>query len=205
MASFSSTEDLLSIFQRDLNRVADIDRNTRRRGLQKLLDDLPWDLPRESAKTLALNGFLNSALLPTILKTLPDSVEKCRELALKILQRIVKRGDLFEENSSSITQALCSRISDIPFPEPAEELRLTVLQCISQLIKGSDGALCNQIANISLISVSKSLQDLFPAAKCEASEIVIAFSERCELSVQLNFRLLLKGILLNYFCVFFFL
>ena len=33
---------LLSKLQRDINRSQDADRNTRRRGLQKLIDDIPW-------------------------------------------------------------------------------------------------------------------------------------------------------------------
>ncbi len=36
------TAELVAKFQRDLNRVLDTDRNTRKRGIQNLIDEIPW-------------------------------------------------------------------------------------------------------------------------------------------------------------------
>lgn len=55
-------EALRKTFSRDINRTNDSDRNTRKRGLQKLLEDLPWQRVKGSnmsalADLLVLDAF----------------------------------------------------------------------------------------------------------------------------------------------------
>jgi len=41
---------LLQKLQRDINRLVDNDRTSRKRGLQKLLEDIPWDTTNKAQK-----------------------------------------------------------------------------------------------------------------------------------------------------------
>lgn len=87
-------------FQRDLNRISDTDRMTRKRGLQNLLDALPWNNKTDYPYLI---NFIKSSLIELLLITLTDAIEKCRELTLKILMKI------FELNSTSATTAILQR------------------------------------------------------------------------------------------------
>ena len=58
---------LVSSTQREINRLSDSDRATRKRGLQKLLDDLPWTGKGGSGTKKALKQFVTSILLPAVL------------------------------------------------------------------------------------------------------------------------------------------
>jgi hypothetical protein len=55
-----SSSDLLQKFQRDINRMSDSDRNTRKRGLQKLLEELPWNSNKQKK---ALESLLSTHIL----------------------------------------------------------------------------------------------------------------------------------------------
>lgn len=204
IASATTVEEMQAVLQRDLNRMTDSDRNTRKRGIQKILDDIPWD-HKLTTRADVLHAFLLTVLLPPTVAAVADPVEKCRELALKMLLKIVSCDISFDtKTATTIFNALCARINDLPFPEPAEELRLLVLQVMSVLLRGMclGSPLSDETAGGAatvLSVVCKSLQDNFPAAKIEASEIVIFVSEKFPVQVQLNFRGLLKSLVANIF------
>jgi hypothetical protein len=58
---------LVSSTQREINRLTDEDRNTRKRGLQKLLDEVPWAGKGGSGTKKAVKQFAVSILLPAVL------------------------------------------------------------------------------------------------------------------------------------------
>ena len=116
-------------FQRDLNRTLDNDRNTRKRGLQKLLDDLPWasKSQRKDLVDFVLNSVFNSLLV-----TLSDQVEKCRELTLSLFRKLIDVAGVAVglDKTHTLVIKLCDRINETPFQEPAEELRLQVVDML---------------------------------------------------------------------------
>ena len=65
---------------------------------------------------------------------------------------------------SAIIVKLCKRISEIPFPETSEELRLIILQLLRELIKTYPEAMENSLKEIGFM-LSKCLTDAFPSAK----------------------------------------
>jgi hypothetical protein len=73
-------------YQRDLNRIAESDRNTRKRGLQKLLEDLPWESRQES---IHLQQLCISSLFRQLFALLGDPVEKCREVSLTMYRKML--------------------------------------------------------------------------------------------------------------------
>lgn len=203
--SAKSANELQALLQRDINRMTDSDRNTRKRGLQKLLDDIPWN-PKSAEQVEVLHTFLSDVLLAPAVAVISDPVEKCRELALKILMKIVSCNLNIEgSNIAAVINVLCGRVNDLPFPEPAEELRLMVLEVLFSLLRKAcndtnyDTAFRSTMSTTVFPVICKVLQDNFPAVKVLGSEIVIFISEKFARLVQEGFRPLLKSLIANIF------
>lgn len=179
-------------FQREVNRALDADRNTRKRGLQKLFETLPWD--KKSTKSELLK-FIEDNFLKACILGISDEVEKCREYSLKILKSyfglLPKKSVLPLEVTQSILRALYSRVNEVPFPEVAEELRLlvvellsTVVQRIKPLLKettAEDGTVMESLFPVFnsdldrlVVALSKLLGDSFPAVKRATAELLIS-------------------------------
>jgi len=144
---------LLSKFQRDINRMQDSDRNTRHRGLQKLLTDLPWTGKGGAGTKKALRQLLGNNVLPILLGLdlsgadssafrttglgmLSDPVEKCRAMCLQVLKTMLENVTGFKSSIVCATvYALSLRVSETPFPEAAEELRLVVVENLHAAVK----------------------------------------------------------------------
>jgi len=149
---------LLSKFQRDINRMQDADRNTRHRGLQKLLTDLPWTGKGGSGSKKALRQLISNNVLPILLGLdlsgtgtssfrttgpgmLSDPVEKCRALSLQVVKTMLENVTGFKSSFVCATAyALSLRVSESPFPEAAEELRLVVVENLHALLKYAHAA-----------------------------------------------------------------
>jgi len=188
-------ESFVIKYQRDVNRISDNDRNTRKKGLEKVLGDLPWN---KSSQRAHIEKFSKEILFPLISSHISDSVEKCRELSLAITSKILGISPLLPELGTGSITILCSRLSDIPFPEPAEELRFKILALLSELLQND--VLNDAISTLSfnlLLAVSKSLLDNFPAAKKAAADILLILHAKIPISIRLHFKTLLKGLLIN--------
>lgn len=220
--SFSTAADLQTAFQREINRCADSDRNTRKRGMQKLLEDIPWASssgPKATEETRrALGEFLRSSVIELVARSIPDAVEKCRECALKILLNTLTNScsaaltqnesgspiGFVDDFAVSIARALSDRLGDIPFPETVEELRLLVLQSIHVLVAqrlDHNPMLRREVVSVVIMSLGRALHDQFPASKVQAAETIalIASDAVDPLSIRLHYRHVLKGLAQNAF------
>ena len=186
-------ESFRTNFLRDINRVSDNDRNSRKRGLQKLLDELPWnDKNNNLLKQLILSDIL-SALYPRI----SDPVEKCRELCLKCFYKVVSGNFLPVPVAEEAITCLCARLDDIPYPEQVEEMRLQILQIILITLQKLSQPITPTLANKVLSAVGKSSMDPFPSVKKESAEILSLICRLCPSSIRFHFKSLLKGFTLN--------
>lgn len=163
-------------FQRDLNRVLDSDRNTRKKGLQNILESLPWTSKKNREGLL---NYLFQSVLKVILPCISDAVEKCREFSLKILKQLTliwKQVDY--ELLVELTNKLTERVNDLPFPEQAEELRLLIAELFFKLVEKdcemkivynnfNDSRIVTKIASI----LPKFLTDNFPQVKRALGEL----------------------------------
>jgi dynein assembly factor 5 len=193
---------LLQKYQRDINRMSENDRNTRKRGLQKLLEDLPW---RNNKQKKGLEKLICNCILAPILVGISDPVEKCRELSLSLLASsftVLQSNSLNDEMIMNIVRSLCQRINDLPFAETSEELRLQLLELIKTVIKHplfvtnfNNNSI--EISDLILSTMSKSLLDTFPSAKRACAEIVCSISLISPISVRMCFKSLLKALIGN--------
>ena len=205
MAQSSSSAgelQLLQQFQRDINRMSDADRVTRKRGLQKLLDDLPWSSSKQMDSLASL--LLGHILLPLI-TGISDPVEKCRELSILLLSSsltTMRSDSLTFEMMMKIVRGLCERLNDIPCKETSEELRLQLLDLLKSIMKhqafiSTSSSNHAEAADLILTTMSKELFDTFPAAKRACAEIVCSVADISPISVRMSFKPLLKPLVAN--------
>ena len=178
--------------QREINRISDSDRNTRKRGLQKLLETLPWS---SSTERDALSVLCLQTLFPPMLQGVSDQVEKCRELSLALLTNTVKLCAPLELSKAvELVNILCTRVNDTPFPETGEEIRLQVLDLLYLLLSSPVSTqLLEAVASTVLVAMGKALLDSFPAVKRTCCDITLLFCIHTPEEVRTNFKVLLKG------------
>ena len=56
-------------------------------------------------------------LLSPILKCLEDKIEKIRELAIKLILKLIKTIELDDKMNNLILSSVISRLNHVPFPE----------------------------------------------------------------------------------------
>ena len=187
-------------FQRDINRFTDNDRGSRKRGLQRILDELPWSTsdPHESTE---LETLITSCLLPLLPPLFSDPVEKCRELSLHILSKTC--DSLSSQHSISLLQAmgpLCLRLSDTPFPESTEELRLQIIVLLSKIcarMSSSGLDLDASLLKSLLQTITLSLTDTFPAVKQESAQLLVSILPSVAPLIRMNSKLLVRNLVAN--------
>lgn len=187
---------LLARFQRDINRLIDQDRNTRKRGLLKLLEELPWEakIPQDA---LELQDLLKQ-MLPHLSSLIADSMEKCRELSLQLLHKTV---DFIEPSEMIATclDPLCVRIDDLPFQEPAEEIRLLIVCLFAYIIaKVTPLHIPEDKLHRLIHALTVVITDSFPSVKVEATSVLMKVMRSSSL-IRMNYKELLKNLLQNAF------
>lgn len=183
-------------FQRDLNRILEQDKNTRKRGLQNLLDTLPWDKKKTREH---LSAFVSNHLLERIIITLCDTVEKCRELSLKIIQKSLELQLMSPtSNHEKLLLTLCARVAEIPYPEITEELRYLVTDIIQSLLKPP--FICSYsvpvLENV-IKSFSKALKDNFSNVKRGVAENITLLATNRPEVIQMAYKPLIDPLVAN--------
>ncbi len=125
---------LVSSSQRDVNRLTDEDRNMRKRGLQKLLDDVPWTGKGGSGTKKAVKQFCISILLPAVLGVSIESGNRATE------------GEDKEEGAEEAVSAFTYRASNpgtyVDGVEKCRELSLQIIKkCLENVSTLSSNAL----------------------------------------------------------------
>lgn len=198
-------EDLQQQFQRDINRCSDSDRNMRKRGLQKLYQELPWKTTDETLKS-ALQSLCCQQLFRLLLPTLSDPIEKCREHTIGIYRNIITLcsnssppGLLINETMiSDLIHGLCSRVSEIPFPEQGEELRLQIVELLQLILSQAlSDEFLTSISDTLFPTMAKGFQDTFPSVKRCWSEILISLAKKIPNSTHTHHKAILKGLIAN--------
>jgi hypothetical protein len=161
--------------QRDLNCLADPDKNTRKKALEKIHSELTAlvgkrGVPAEVAQEC------QTTLQTLLLKGFKDSAEKCRELSVGIMALflpILQNPTPFAEPT---VRAIKERLTGQP-PEESEEVRLAMLQLLHGALVRSPSALWECLNDVSQ-TVERAALDKFPDAKKVASDIAIFLAEQ---------------------------
>ena len=188
---------LIGKFQRDINRLSDNDRNTRKRGLQKLLEELPWTTKSQQE---TLEKAVCATMISPLLVTISDTIEKCRELTLTMLKNIVGVCRSISTFSDQLVFELCNRISDVPFAEPSEELRLQIVLLLGDIIKHPSVVShkdASKIFHPIMGALNKALTDSFPSVKKELADLISLISKISDVCVKSSCKYFIKNLTSN--------
>lgn len=156
-------------YNRDINCLKDKEKATRIGGLNRLIS---------SAKTetdlLSLFGKLKFPLLDL----LKDPADKCKELAVNLLQTFVVTTSVQSEDLSFVIQCVHSRVGQEVQQESCEEVRIAVLKVVLEIINWYTPFIHLELSKITDI-VAKAGKDKFPAAKLLAGEISMNLCAKC--------------------------
>ena len=131
-ATHDNSSVVLQGIARHINCLGEENRNTRKNallGIQK--DTIKKKPPLDSANL----QHVFSELIKPLLKSFSDSVEKCRELSIEMVLAFMKEVPQSENQLAYIFPVLVQRLGQQEITEPAEELRLLLVELIKFMIE----------------------------------------------------------------------
>ncbi|CAH0517030.1 unnamed protein product [Peronospora belbahrii] len=189
--------------KRDVNCLMDSDRSVRRRAVDKLHRVLQSEASHVS--DTVLRALCVSTLFhPLLICAEHDVVEKCRERALTLLLFLCERGAL-ESSDTTLKDVVAlanARLGKLPYPEPAEETRLLILQLmhafLKQLAAEKDTLVSLQDIITDLANaLAKTAMDPFPDAKKMSAECVILISRNWKKDVGMQIGTIVRPVVFN--------
>ncbi|GBG80246.1 hypothetical protein CBR_g30611 [Chara braunii] len=198
-ADFRRQRDLfVQSIQRDINCLTDQDRRTRFRALEKLSRRLTFD--RGSAASEPLPELVTvvwvEVVLPAVVRVIGDEVEKCRELAIRVIVDVSKCLSQVDATLAAIAPKIQTRIGCVPTIEPSEELRLQMVTLLGDelLRKCSPGPIA-EVAESIIKVLCQSLADPFHEIRKATCRAVAVLAQRAPTVAKNGAGTLLKALL----------
>ncbi|CAG9464914.1 unnamed protein product [Pedinophyceae sp. YPF-701] len=139
-SSEEERDKYVASMQRDVNCMSDPDRATRTGGALRVAARL---LGRDTAagkpSPALLQALVCGPLLKPLVRLLEDPAEKCRSLALEVFLECARNAPDVPALLAPLVPALARRAGDVPVREPSEELRLTILTLVAELLPRGGG------------------------------------------------------------------
>ncbi|KAH9305027.1 hypothetical protein KI387_009431, partial [Taxus chinensis] len=185
--------------QRDLNCLADSDRSTRRRALERLQKQLLHGEFSHSPSYLAdLQVAWDDTILKNVLKALNDCVEKCRELAIYLINGVASRIPKVDQTVALVIPLITQRMGQLPLIESSEEIRLQMINFISSgCMKRCSEDTLKRVARDLPQVLCTSLGDQFHEIKKGASKAIVMLTECSSEIFSETSEQLLRAILPN--------
>ncbi|KAG8433049.1 hypothetical protein GDO86_017357 [Hymenochirus boettgeri] len=115
-------------------------------------------------------------LLKPLLRCLSDPTEKCRELAIQTLEHGVRHLPRPEETLPYLMPALTQRLANPEVVEPAEELRLAMVQLLGLVVEVCGKKLSPYLDEMIRI-LQRTIVDPFPDVKKESCKCAISYAK----------------------------
>lgn len=116
---------------RHINSLNDPDRTTRKKGLEGIKKEL---FSQSHDQKVVFITYKENQLQPSLIKLISDPVEKCRELAIALIENYVDTTNDVETVLPAIVPCLIARLGQIELVEPSEELRLQLSELATRLV-----------------------------------------------------------------------
>lgn len=177
--AMEQSERILATLQRDLNCLVDPDRSTRRRALERLQKQLLQGEANNSPAYLAdLQVAWDDTILKKVLKALCDSVEKCRELAIHLINGVVNKISKVDQTVALVVPLIAERMGQLPLLEKSEEVRLEMINFLgSECMRRCSGDTLKLVVGHLIQVLCISLGDQFHEIKKGASRAIVMLTE----------------------------
>ncbi|CAM4339129.1 unnamed protein product [Leuciscus chuanchicus] len=181
--------DVLKSLARHLNCLNDDNKSARKRALEAV--------KRDTIEQRLSSGALQelfAGLLKTLLKCLSDPAETCRDSTIQIITGFIRSVPKPEDSLPYLMPALAQRLGGKEILEPAEELRLALVEMLSLLVEVCGRQLAPYLDDMIKI-LQRTITDPFPEVKKESCKCIISFAQCVPDHFHLQAESLLKPLL----------
>uniref|UniRef100_A0A672RML2 Dynein assembly factor 5, axonemal-like n=1 Tax=Sinocyclocheilus grahami TaxID=75366 RepID=A0A672RML2_SINGR len=182
--------DVLKSLARHLNCLNDDNKSARRRALEAV--------KRETVEQRLSSGALQelfAGLLKALLKCLSDPAETCRYTAVQILTGFIRAVPRPEDALPYLMTALAQRLGGKEILEPAEELRLALMETLSLVLEEVCGRQLAPYLDDMIKILQRTITDPFPEVKKESCKCAISVAQSIPDHFHLQAESLLKPLL----------
>ncbi|XP_065109082.1 dynein axonemal assembly factor 5 [Paramisgurnus dabryanus] len=181
--------DVLKSLSRHLNCLNDDNKSARRRALDAI--------KRESVDQTLSSAVLQEVfecLLKSLLKGLSDPTEACREKTIQIITAFIRSVPKPEDTLPYLMPALAQRLGGKEILEPAEELRLALMEMLALVVDVCGRHLAPYLDDVMKV-LQRTITDPFPEVKKESCKCTISFAKCVPDHFHLQAESLLKPLL----------
>ncbi|KAJ3156098.1 HEAT repeat-containing protein 2 [Geranomyces michiganensis] len=194
LETLSSAQETQQALQRDLNILSEptSDRASKRRALdhiKKQVFSKPGGSSDPTFYRLVFEG-----LHKPLLRCVADTVENCREMSCGIIVSFANSMDDVTPFLPYIVPAIAARLDQPEIVEPAEEVRLLLVQALTQLVVLAQVRFAPYVED-SVRVLQKTFCDPFPDIKKESCKLVMELSKHCARAVAFHGATVTKAII----------
>uniref|UniRef100_A0A671MPT5 Dynein assembly factor 5, axonemal-like n=1 Tax=Sinocyclocheilus anshuiensis TaxID=1608454 RepID=A0A671MPT5_9TELE len=182
--------DVLKSLARHLNCLNDDNKSARRRALEAV----KRETVEQRLSSVALQE-LFTGLLKALLKCLSDPAETCRDTAVQILTGFIRAVPRPEDALPYLMPALAQRLGGKEILEPAEELRLALMETLSLVLEEVCGRQLAPYLDDMIKILQRTIRDPFPEVKKESCKCAISVAQSIPDHFHLQAESLLKPLL----------
>ncbi|KAJ3166316.1 HEAT repeat-containing protein 2 [Geranomyces variabilis] len=192
--TFSLAQETQQALQRDLNILSEptSDRASKRRAMDHIKKEVfskPGKSQDPSFYRLVFDG-----LQRPLLRCLSDSVENCRETSCGIIVNFANSMDNVTPFLPYIVPAIVARLDQPEIVEPAEEVRLLLVQALTRFVVLAQERFAPYVED-SVRVLQKTFCDPFPDIKKESCLLVMELSKHCARAVAFHGATVAKAII----------
>uniref|UniRef100_A0A8C7KGY0 Dynein axonemal assembly factor 5 n=1 Tax=Oncorhynchus kisutch TaxID=8019 RepID=A0A8C7KGY0_ONCKI len=166
-----AASEVLRALARHLNCLNEDSKTTRKRALEAI--------KRETIDKELSSGVLQevfTCLLKSLLKCLSDPMERCRETAIHMLGDFILCVPQPEDSLPYLMPALTQRLGGKEILEPAEELRLSMVEVLTLTVEVCGRHLAPYLDDMMKI-LQRTIVDPFPDVKRESCKCTVHFAK----------------------------
>lgn len=178
---------------RHINCLGEENRNTRKKALEGIKKDTLQRKPPLAASELQL---IFSEVAKPLLKIFSDPVEKCRELSIDIIREYMKNVDKPDESLPYVIPVLVQRLGQQEIIEPSEEIRLMLIEFLSEILENSGKKLSVYLDDLVRI-LQRTIPDPFPDVKKESCRCTSKIAKAIPEYFHMQSESLIKPLLLT--------
>ncbi|MCI4385298.1 hypothetical protein PGIGA_G00048830 [Pangasianodon gigas] len=162
--------EIMRSLARHLNCLNEGEKSTRKQALEDIKKET---IEKGLSSTVLQEVF--ACLLKPLLRCLSDPMERCREVAIQIIGDFIRCVSTPESSMPYIMPSLAQRLGGKEIVEPAEELRLSMVEVLSLIVEVCGRHLAPYLDDMIKI-LQKTIIDPFPDVIKESCKCTIQFA-----------------------------
>ncbi|XP_064172156.1 dynein axonemal assembly factor 5-like isoform X2 [Anguilla rostrata] len=181
--------EVLRALARHMNCLNEDSKSTRKRALESIR--------RETFEKGLSSGVLQevfTCILKSLLKCLSDPMERCRETAVQMIGDFIRNVPQPEDCLPYLMPAFTHRLGGKEILEPAEELRLSMMEVLTLTVEVCGSRLAPYLDDMVKI-LQRTIVDPFPEVKKESCKCTVDFARSIPAHFHMQAECLVKPLM----------